>query len=110
MFDCVISKEEGCTYWSELRKEEFITDDLDGRIPYKEGNFLDLQRTKYFEIFGNGNEISLKIIDDDDSIVWSKALVENVLKFPEPFLNKTIDENGIERIRVLPNPDIDKIL
>ena len=43
MRDCVNSKDEDCTYWSVLRDEEnYLKEDLEGDIPYIEGNFLDL--------------------------------------------------------------------
>ena len=76
-----------------------VQEDLNG-YSFAKGKYFDFKRSKYYPINGIGNEMIINITNEDNEIVWSKELVDKVFKYPEQFLIRSTQEDGISKNKV----------
>ena len=64
----------------------FNKDDYTGSVFTDVDTVFDKMTTRFSGISGVGNEKRLKIVNENNEVIWSTVLLDNIFKYPDSFL------------------------
>ena len=75
--------------------ENFDEEDFDG-VEFSDGGPTSV-RTTYHNLPSSGHKKSIKIVDDDNNIIWREMMNQEIFRFPGKLINHTDQKLTVSR-------------
>ena len=85
--------DRGCL--EPLYLENFDEEDFDG-VEFSDGGPTSV-RTTYHNLPSSGHKKSIKIVDDDNNIIWREMMNQEIFRFPGKLINHTDQKLTVSR-------------